>query len=69
VKVRIDRDLCAGIGNCVAIAPSAFQLDSENRAVITDPDSVSEDKLMSAAESCPVNAVILEDDEGIQIYP
>ncbi len=69
MKVRIDRDLCVGIGNCVAVASSVFQLDSENKATVKDPSSVSEDKIMSAAESCPVNAVIIEDDEGNQIYP
>jgi ferredoxin len=69
MKVKIDRNLCVGIGNCVAIAPSVFKLDSENKAVITNPDSVTEDKLMSAAESCPVSAVIVEDDGGNQIYP
>lgn len=69
MKVRIDRDLCIGIGNCVAIAPSVFQLDNQNKAVIKDATSVTEDKIMSAAESCPVNAVIVEDDQGNQVYP
>jgi ferredoxin len=69
MKVRIDRDLCVGIGNCVAIAPSVFQLDKQNKAVVQNISSVSEDKIMSAAESCPVSAVIVEDNEGNQLYP
>ncbi len=69
MKVRVDRDLCIGIGNCVAMSPTVFQLDSQNKAKVLDPSSVSEDKLMSAAESCPVNAVIVEDDQGNQLYP
>jgi len=67
--VRVDRDLCIGIGNCVAIAPTVFKLDNANKATITDPSSVNEDKIMSAAESCPVNAIIIEDDQGNQLYP
>jgi len=69
MKVRVDRDLCVGIGNCVAVAPSVFKLDSENKAVVLDVSSVNEDKVMSAAESCPLNAIIVEDNEGNQLYP
>ena len=69
MKVRVDRSLCVGIGNCVAVAPTVFQLDKENKATVQDISSVNEDKIMSAAESCPVNAIIIEDDQGNQIYP
>jgi ferredoxin len=69
MKVKVDRELCVGIGNCVAVASTVFKLDSENKAVVIDPSSVNEEKLMSAAESCPVSAIILEDDQGNQIYP
>jgi len=69
MKVRVDRDLCIGVSNCVAVAPTVFQLDKENKAVVLDISSVNEDKIMSAAESCPVSAIIIEDDQGNQTYP
>ncbi len=69
MKVRVDRDTCVGIGNCVAIAPSVFRLDSENKAVVLDPASVKDDVLLSAAESCPVRAIILENESGDQVFP
>jgi ferredoxin len=69
VKVKVDRDACVGIGNCVAMAPTVFKLDGHNKAVVMDVSSVNEDKLMSAAESCPVNAIIVEDDQGQQVFP
>lgn len=69
MKVKVDRDLCVGIGNCVAVASTVFKLDSENKAIVIDSSSVSEDKLVSAAESCPVSAIIVEDDHGNQVYP
>jgi ferredoxin len=69
MKVIVDRDLCEGIGNCVAIAPGVFELDEENKVVATHIDSVSEEKIREAAESCPLEAIILQDDEGDQIYP
>jgi len=69
MKVKVDRDLCIGVSNCVAIAPTAFKLDEENKAVVLDPSPVDDDTLLQAAESCPENAIIIEDDEGIQLYP
>lgn len=69
MKVRVDREACLGLGNCVAVAPTVFRLDDEGKAVVLDPASVDEATLMEAAESCPENAVILEDDAGNQTYP
>jgi len=69
MKVRVDRDLCIGVSNCVAYAPTVFALDDENKAIVLDPSSVDDDTLLEAAESCPENAIIVEDDEGRQLYP
>ena len=69
MKVRVDRDLCISVGNCVAYAPTVFALDEENKAVVLDPSSVDDETLLEAAESCPENAIIVEDDEGRQLYP
>ena len=35
MKVRVDRDSCIGVGNCVAYAPTVFKLDEENKAVVS----------------------------------
>jgi ferredoxin len=69
MRVRVDRDLCRGLGNCVVLAPTVFRLDEANKAVVTDPASVDEGRLFEAAESCSENAIILEDDEGHQLHP
>jgi len=69
MKVKVDRKLCIGVGNCVALAPKVFKLDRENKAVAADGSSVDEQILWDAAQSCPENAIILEDDEGRQLYP
>jgi ferredoxin len=69
MRVKIDRDLCTGIGNCEAVAPTVFNVDKTNKAVLLDPASVDDKTLMDAAESCPENAIIIEDDDGNQIYP
>lgn len=69
MKVKVDRDLCIGVGNCVAFAPTVFKLDEENKAVVLAPSSVDDDTLLEAAESCPAQAIIVEDEEGHQLYP
>jgi ferredoxin len=69
MRVRVDRDLCIGVGNCAAFAPTVFELDQENKAVVLDPASVDDNTLLEAAKSCPENAIIVEDDEEHQLYP
>ena len=61
MKVKLDRDLCTGVGNCVVIAPTVFKLDDENKAVILDPSSVDRATLEEAAENCPMEAITIED--------
>jgi len=69
MRIRVDRNLCIGVGNCVAYAPTVFKLDEENKAIVLDPSSVDDETLLEAAESCPENAIIAEDDQGHQLYP
>ncbi len=69
MKVRVDRERCRGLGNCVVLAPAVFKLDDANKAVVLDYHGMDNSRLFEAAESCPENAIILEDDEGRQLYP
>ena len=68
-KLVIDRDVCIGAASCVAVAPGTFQLDEENKAYLVDPDQYDDDMLLLAAQSCPVNAISVFDEEGKQIWP
>lgn len=68
-KITVDRDLCIGIASCIALAPQAFELDEENKAVVLPDHGYSDQEILDAARSCPVNAIILEDNNGTQIYP
>jgi len=69
MKVTVDRDMCTGIGNCVVVAPTVFELDKQNKAVVLDITSVNKEKLVEAAESCPMEAITVIDDNGEQLYP
>ena len=69
MNIRIDRELCAGTGNCVALAPSVFKHDEENKAVVLDASSLDIDTMFEVAERCPHDAIIIETGEGYQLYP
>lgn len=68
-KIVVDREKCIGANSCVAVAPGVFQLDEENLAYIVDPDSTDDDTVMMAAQSCPVLAILLYDEDGKQVFP
>ena len=68
-KITVDRDLCIGAAPCVTVAPGVFQLDDENKAYVVDPKGADDEVILLAAQSCPVQAIIIHDDEGNQIYP
>lgn len=68
--VWVDRNLCIGAATCIAVAPNTFKLDNEAKAVIletSDQDTI--ETIIDAAKSCPVAAVIIEDEKGNRIFP
>lgn len=68
-RIVVDRQKCIGAKSCVAVAPGVFQMDAENLAYIVDPDSEDEDTIMLAAQSCPVLAIRLYDEQNKQLFP
>ena len=84
-KLVVNRDLCIGAASCIAVAPSAFELDAENKAVMRrkvpppssdataksdlEDQAIDDETLLLAAKSCPTQAIIVYDEEGEQIYP
>ena len=69
LTVKIDRSLCVGFGDCVELAPEAFDLDDEEIVVFVDPDTTPRKKLLKACEMCPVDALVVLDGDGRQIIP
>jgi ferredoxin len=68
-KIVVDRDLCIGAASCVAVSGVTFELDEENKAVVTSADTAEDDELIAAAESCPTKAILLYDKDGQLIFP
>jgi class 3 adenylate cyclase len=67
LRARVDRHRCIGAGNCITIAPTAFDwLKGDlGKADVVDVESVDEELLRAAAASCPTDAVIIEEVEAL----
>lgn len=69
LRLEIDRDLCVGFGDCVDVAPEAFELDDENVAVFTAPEDTPREELLRACRACPVDAITARDEDGEILAP
>lgn len=68
--ITVDRTLCIGAASCVAVAPKAFALDNEAKAIMLDTaEEETPEALLDAAKSCPVAAIVIHDENGQQIFP
>lgn len=66
IKAQIDREACLGYGDCVELAPGAFELDETARVVGDAPEK----RLRDAARACPAEAILLIDIEtGERVDP
>jgi len=65
VKVRVDQDRCQGHTLCAMIAPEMFQLsdiDGSSSAITEVVPTDQEDLVREAAQSCPEQAILIEED-------
>jgi len=69
LRVRIDRTLCVGFGDCVTASPDAFALDDANIVIFVAPERVEREALLRACASCPVDALTVFDENGDQLVP
>lgn len=70
LRVRVDRLICVGFADCVDEAPKAFLLDDEGLARFTEaPERVDRERLIAACEACPVDALIVLDENDRQLVP
>lgn len=69
-RIEVDRELCIGAASCIALAPEAFELDGENKAVVKPGwAKLTDEQLIDAAKACPVAAIFLYARDGKRIYP
>lgn len=67
--VEVIREACIAAGSCVVLASNTFEMDEENLVRIKAQNADSDEDILMAAQSCPVNAIIVRDETGKQIWP
>ncbi len=68
IEVRITRAACIGAATCVVYAPSTFDIDDQNIAIMKRGAWDRLEKIVAAATSCPVLAIeVYQKDK--KIYP
>ena len=67
IRARVDRHKCIGAGNCITLAPTAFDWlrGDFGKADVVGADSVEEEVLRAAAVSCPTGAIEIEEVEEL----
>ncbi|MEG3626457.1 ferredoxin [Streptomyces poriticola] len=58
-RVETDRTVCIGSAQCVHHAPDGFRLDSGRQSRPVGPETDADERVLEAAESCPVEAITI----------
>ncbi|MEO6082137.1 MAG: ferredoxin [Umezawaea sp.] len=67
-QVQVDREVCIGTGMCASSAVAYFRLENGKSKAVQD--HVEPDELVvDAAESCPMEAILVRDGDGVVIAP
>ncbi|MFH1193680.1 MAG: ferredoxin [bacterium] len=61
MKITINKDTCIGCGTCPALCPEVFELDENFKARVKDGADLNSPNIKMAAESCPVEAIEIEE--------
>jgi class 3 adenylate cyclase len=63
LRARVDRHRCVAAGNCISIAPTAFDWHAGEafKADVVEVESVEDEVLREAAFSCPTQAIVIEE--------
>jgi class 3 adenylate cyclase len=67
LRARVDRHRCVGAGNCITLAPTAFDWHEGDfaKADVIDASGIEEELLRLAAFSCPTQAIEIEEVEQL----
>ncbi|MFW6075483.1 MAG: ferredoxin [Chloroflexota bacterium] len=67
--VEVDEGRCIGVAYCAVCAPGVFHLNARRIAEVIDPEGGDREQILEAARQCPVDAIIVETEDGEQLWP
>lgn len=68
IEIHIIRGKCISAATCVVYAENTFDLDDENIAIVKEGDWDRLEKIVAAAQSCPVLAIEVYEN-GRKLFP
>ena len=69
LRVWVDHNVCVGNAMCETFAPQVFQLNANRQSEAVNPAGDPEEKILEAAENCPVSAIFVEDADTGTLVP
>lgn len=63
MKVTVDREVCAGLGECESLAPSIFEVqrDAISKVMVDEVSVEDSQSVRRAVMSCPTGALTLSE--------
>ena len=62
-RIRVEQIVCVGDAMCKTLAPKVFRLNANRQSAAVDPAGDSQEKILEAADNCPVSAISVENAE------
>ena len=69
VKIKVIKSFCISAAVCVIRAPLTFDLDENDIAYVKEGTWDDANTIIEAAKACPTLAIIVEDQNGTQLWP
>ncbi len=70
LRITVDHNVCVGNAMCELFASNTFALNDDRQSMVVNPEGDPEEKVLEAAENCPVSAIMVEDAEtGERLFP
>ena len=70
LQITVDHNVCVGNAMCENFASNTFTMNDDRQSEVKNPEGDPEEKVLEAAENCPVSAITVVDAEtGEQLFP
>lgn len=70
LRISVNHNKCVGSTICVLTTPKVFTLNENGQSTVFDPDGDSEERVVGAAEQCPLSAITVENaGTGERLFP
>ena len=66
-RIEIQSDDCMSSGKCVADYPNAFMFDEEELASLIPNEPLTDQEMVKIARTCPSRAILVFEENNIQI--